>query len=115
MKIKLNDCFGDGYWYTIIRAEHDGREWIENIDTNTSRFMCSERLSPEACIEGTKEEMLDVAKAIKNNGLAKYKRVAVSFAFGGFVFWSPKNSEHEAFISVEDADEFAEQVFKELK
>lgn len=111
MKIKLNHCFDE--WYSIIRAEHDGREWIENIDTNTSRFMCSERLSPEACIEGTSEEIIEVALAIKDRRAIYFKRIAVSFEYG-FWFWSPKNSIHKVFISTEDADEFANEVIREL-
>lgn len=113
MKIKLNSCGDD--WYTVIRAEHDGREWYEEVDKDCFAFRCSERLSPDACIEGTAEEMLAVADAIKYRGMASFKRVAVEFNSNGFIFWSPKNSQHDAFVQTEDADRFAYEVIKELR
>ena len=114
MKIKLNksDCMDD--WYTIVRAKHDGKEWMEKCGHNSIRFMCSERLSPEACIEGDGHEMLAIADAIKRRGSAHFKRCAVSFTAGAAQFWSPKNSEKQVLISIEDADELADQIVAEL-
>ena len=113
MKIKLNHCFDD--WYTVIRVEHDGREWVENPDKNSSRFMCSERLSPEACIEGTTLEMIEVASAIKRRSSLKFKRIAIAWTGSDFLFWSPKNSEKKVSISTEDADSFANEVQEMLE
>jgi hypothetical protein len=114
MKIRLNHCDDLGDWYTIVRDEHDGREWMERTGQNSSRFMCSERLSPEACIEGDASDMLAVASAIKSRGAVSFKRVAVHFESDGAHFRSPKNSEHDAVVTVEEADELAAQILAEL-
>lgn len=114
MKIKLNHVEALGDWYTIVRAEHDGREWMEHTGPNSSRFMCSERLSPEACIEGDAYEMLAVAEAIKKRSSVSFKRVAVSFEADGAHFSSPKNSRRDAVVTVEEADDLAAQIRTEL-
>ncbi|MEY5098407.1 MAG: hypothetical protein RJA36_1126 [Pseudomonadota bacterium] len=110
--LKKSDHLDD--WYTIVRAEHDGREWLERIGPSASRFMCSERLSPEACIEGTAEEMIELAEAIKARGAASFKRCAVRVDGENAYFCSPKNSERDAVVPLANADEFAAQVFAEL-
>lgn len=113
MKIVLekSDCIDD--WYSIVRAEHDGREWWEKIDKTSSRLRMSKRIS-DACVEGTSREMMEIARAIKNNQDAHFKRCAVKFSDDGVHFWSPRNSEQDAVIPVEDANEFADSVLKEL-
>jgi hypothetical protein len=62
MKIKLNKSEHMDDWYTIVRAEHDGREWPEQVGPNCFSWMMSERLVPNACIEGDSYEMLAIAK-----------------------------------------------------
>lgn len=114
MKIKLNHCADLGDWYTIVRAEHDGREWVESTGQNSQRFMASERLSPEACIEGDAGEMLEVANAIKKRGAVSFKRVSVHFEPDGAHFRSPKNSERDAVVTIEEAVELANQILAEL-
>lgn len=114
MKIKLNHCEDLGDWYTIVRTEHDGKEWFERIGHNSQRFMTSERLSPEACIEGDAGEMLAIADAIKVRGAVSFKRVAVHFERDGAHFRSPKNSERDAVVTVDEADELADQILAEL-
>ena len=112
MKIKLNQCYDD--WFTIIRAEHDGKEWLEQVGPNSHQFMRSERLSPEACIEGSADEMLDIARAIKARRGASFGRCAVHFEDDGVHFWSPRNSQHDGVVTIEEADEFADQVIVKL-
>ena len=114
MKIKLHHCADMGEWYTIIRAEHDGRVWFESVGPNASRYMSSERLSPEACIEGDREQMLEIAAAIQRRGEAHFKRVAVHFEADGAHFRSPKNSEHDGVVTLAEADELAAQILAEL-
>lgn len=114
MKIVLRKSEHIDDWYTIVRAEHDGLEWIEHTGPNSMRFMCSERLSPEACIEGNADEMLAMANAIRSRKAVLFKRCAVHFERDGAHFSSPKNSERDAVVPVEDADEFASQVQDEL-
>lgn len=114
MKIKLHHCENLGDWYTIIRTEHDGRKWMERTSPNSQRLMMSERLSPEASIEGNGAEMLELAHAIKRRGMARFKRCSVHFESDGAHFSSPRNSERDVVVPVECADEFAAQVLAEL-
>jgi len=115
MRIKLETSEWIDDWYLIVRAEHDGRFWWEETGPNSERLMSSERLSPEACIEGTANEMLSIADAIKSRGSAIFKRCAVRVKDDIAYFCSPKNSEHDSAIPLVEADAFAEQVFKELR
>lgn len=114
MKIKLNHCAGMKDWYTIVRAEHDGHAWCERTGPNSSRHMSSERLSPEACIEGDRKQMLEIAAAIQRRGEAYCKRVAVRFEADGVHLHSPKNSEHDGVVTIAEADELAAQILAEL-
>ena len=114
MKIRLKKSDDINDWYTIVRAEHDGREWMERNGPNCSRYMCSENLSPEACIEGSGAEMLAVAHAIKRGGQVSFQRCAVHFETDGVHFHSPKNSEHDGVVTVEEANELADQILGEL-
>ena len=114
MKIKLKSSKWSDDWYTIVRAEHDGHQWWESDWHNRKRFMTSERLSPEACIEGDANEMLAVAKAIKKRSPVSFKRVAVHFEPDGVHFCSPRNSDHDAVVSIAEADELADQILAEL-
>lgn len=114
MKIKLKHCADLGDWYAIVRVEHDGREWTQELDHSHSQWMMSERLTPNACIEGDSEEMISIAYAIKGRTDVSFKRCAVSMNSDGVHFYSPRNSTEDAIISVEDAAEFADHVLIEL-
>lgn len=113
MRIRLNPCpHFHNDWFTIVRRDHDGREWYESTGENCSRLMLSERLSPEACIEGEGSEMVEIAEAIRNRGSVRFKRCAVEVQGDGFLFYSPRNSQHRTLIPFGDADEFAAEVLK---
>lgn len=112
MKMKLVKHPDD--WFTIVRAEHDGIVWYEQVDENSRRYMSSERLSPEACIDGNASEMVRVAFTIKQRRTVSFKRIAVHFGDDGMHISSPENSDHDVVVSLEDADDLAEQIFKEL-
>lgn len=114
MKILLKKSEDLDDWYTIVRAEHDGKYWMDKTEPNIMRFMCSERLSPEACIEGPGKHMIALATAIRNRGIASFKRCAVHFESDGVHFHSPRNSVRDAIVTVEDADGLAEHIFAEL-
>lgn len=114
MKIKLKHHKSLGDWYTIVRAEHDGREWFERINANSISFMCSERLSPEACIEGNAEEMIILARSIRKGQAVSFKRCAVHFEADGVHLYSPKNSTYDGVVSIEEANELADQIMLEL-
>ena len=114
MKIKLKKSFPDedDDWYSIVRKEYIPTDWWEQFEPNTQIYCNSERLVPnDACIEGTKEEMITIAEAIKNKESASFKRCAARYnGTTGFYFYSPRNSQHEAFIPFEEALEFANEV-----
>lgn len=95
MKIELRKSDGLDDWYTIERAVLFGR--ISNAD-----------------IEGSAEEMLALARAIKARGSASFKRCAVLCGLRFAYFCSPRNSTRDASVSLEDADEFADRVIAAL-
>jgi hypothetical protein len=113
MKIVLvkSDSLDD--WYVVERAEHDGCQWLEPTGPNSMRFMDSARIS-DACVEGTAEEMRELAKAIKARGAASFKRCAVRVDGERAYFCSPRNSTTEAEIPLVDADEFADSALAAL-
>jgi len=115
MKIVLKQCEGMDDWYTIVRAEHDGREWFEDTGPNSSSFMMSERLVQDACIEGDGEQMLAIAHAIKNKTSESFKRIAVHFEKDGVHLYSPKNSSEDGVVSVQEAEEFADEFINMLE
>lgn len=113
MKITIRKSEHLPDWYLIVRAEHDNKTWVEVIDY-IHYHMKSERLSPEACIEGDSSEMIDIAKAIKSRTSASAKRVAVSFEDDGVHLYSPKNSQHHGIVTIEEADDLADQILAEF-
>lgn len=113
IKLKVCDCIDD--WYKVVRSEHDGREWMEQVGKNSYQFMMSERLSSEACIEGCSCEIITIAKAILKGNDCSFKRIAVKFEQDGVHMYSPKNSRKDAIISTDDAVEFAKEVLTYFK
>ena len=114
MRLKLiQHDHGSSDWYTIERAEHDGREWIERLEPNMSQFMCSCRLVPDSCIEGSLGEMKKLAECIRRGkGDCGYsaKRCAVRIQKDGVHLWSPRNSSTHGIVSEEDAIDLAQQI-----
>lgn len=113
MKIKLvkSDYFDD--WYTVERAEHEGRRWLEPTGPNCMRLMDSGRIS-DACVEGTAGEMRELAMAIKARGEADFKRCAVRVEGENAYFCSPRNSSVDGVVPLVDADAFADEVLAAL-
>ena len=121
MKILLNQFEDMGIkddWYTIIRAEHEGKEWYVEERPNCFSYRNSERLSDDgsACIEGNGKEMVKVASAIERKSMVYFKRIAVVYAGkeNGFYFWSPKNSKEKVLIPLEDAEDLMRQIYEKL-
>lgn len=115
IKLKKAECHKD--WYLIVRQEHDGKEWWEEYSYGGYRgkgLRLSERLSPEACIEGDRGQMIEIAQGIKNRESVYHKRVAIRFSEDKFYFYSPKNSRFETKITIEEAEELADQILNEL-
>ncbi len=113
MKIVLQKSDWLEDWYTIERAQHEGRQWLQPTGPDGFQFMDSGRIS-DACVEGTAEEMTELAKAIKARGSASFKRCAVRVEGGTAYFCSPRNSTRAAAVPLADADEFADQALAAL-
>lgn len=101
-------------WWTIERAEHDGREWWEPTEYG-SRLMTSARLSPEACIEGTSADMLAIAAAIEQGASYDAPRCAVRTIANGVELESPRNSDYLVLITQERARELAADIRAKVK
>ena len=110
MKIKLVKSENMDDWYTIERAEHDGRVWLEKVSEGASRLMDSARIS-DACVKGSAAEMQAIARAIRKREGVSFKRCAVDvLATGRVKFWSPRNSQEPGFTTLAEADELAAQI-----
>lgn len=105
MKLTLSKSDAMDDWYVIERAEHDGRSWLENKGDYAS-LMCSSRFS-DADVEGTAYEMRKIAEAIRARRDESFKRVGVSFKPDGVHFCSPRNSQRDGVVSIEEADDLA--------
>lgn len=101
-------------WYTICRVKHANRSWFERTRFG-HRLMCASRLSPEACVEGTREHMLGIARAILNKKNAYYKRCAVEVGAHHVYLWSPRNSVKNAVVKFSVAKKFATTVLPILE
>lgn len=97
-------------WFRVVREEHDGKEWCEEIRPGYTQFMMSERLVPDACIEGTSGEMLSLASAIETHRSVSFKRCAVDATKEVIKIWSPKNSRVPANLDHEEAKQLAKSI-----
>lgn len=113
MKLRLVKCEGMDDWYSIERAEPDGRERVEQTEPNCLSSMCSCRVS-DADVEGTREEMLLIADAIWRRKHVGFKRCAVGFKGEEVHLWSPRNSTRNGVVSLDDAYDIADQIQEAL-
>ncbi len=96
--IGVRDSFLDN-WYVIQAQDHDGERW-------------NSTLKPE----GTRDEMLAIAKAIETRGEATFSWCAVAFNYDeimqgyGFAFRCPAASHLVGQTTVGEADELARQI-----
>lgn len=111
MKIVMRKSEWLDDWYLIVKAEHDGRVWEEGVAPSVLKFMKSERIS-DACVEGSEEEMLWIATPIIARKEYEFCRCAVRFEPDGVHFWSPRNSRVDGVVSIEEADELANQIIR---
>lgn len=107
-----SDCGDD--WYVIERAlTFPRRTWVEPIPNilNCFRYMDSARIS-DADVEGTKAEMLEIARAIKGHGSYGAKRCAVQVDLkeNKVFLYSPRNSQEWGEITLEEAYRLADQI-----
>ena len=100
-------------WYVIEHAEHDGREWLENVGANCMALRRSARIS-DADVEGSAAEMLEIASAIEERGQVSFKRCAVMADGETALFYSPRNSTRDGECSLAEADELAKDIRRQL-
>lgn len=102
-------------WWLIERAEHDGRTWLEVDADGDTHFRHSSRVG-DADVEGTGEEMLALAQAIRARGSYSARRcaVAVDERRGHAAFGSPRNGRVDGVVSLASADALAEEIFTKL-
>lgn len=106
IKLTIRKSSDDWDWYVIERAEHDGRTWFEPTGPRSMSLRCSSRIS-DADIEGTAEDMLEIAKAIRDRGQFSARRCAVVVSGNEVEFWSPRNSRQPGVTDLAAADELA--------
>lgn len=106
LTLRKSDWLDD--WYVIELAEHDGKVWLEPREHGAS-LNHSGRFS-DADVEGTKEEMLSIAAAIKLRTSESFKRCAVRVNGDDVFFWSPRNSQRQGHVSLAVADELADKM-----
>jgi len=82
----------DDDYYAIEKEKHEGIcGWYE-LNSGVQSFFSSANIS-DACVEGSKEELIEMAYDIKNKRNFYAKRLAVTFIDEDMViFYSPKNS-----------------------
>lgn len=109
MKLTIQKCEAMQDWYTIERAEHDGRQWLENIGPNAMALRDSSRFS-DADVEGYASEMLAIADAIERKSDVEFRRCAVDATKDPVKFWSPRNSQTDGACSYAEAADLAAQI-----
>lgn len=99
----------DDGWWCIERAHHDGRRWMEKLEEHVFALRSSARVS-DADVEGTAEEMIGIAQAIRDRGTYGAKRCAVDATGPRVLLWSPRNSIAAGSVTLEAADDLATKI-----
>ena len=118
MKLALVKHEDMGDWFTIERAEHDGKRWIETVEDEHGtygRCMYSGRVA-DACVEGNAAEMLGMAEGIETRKGYSAKRCEVRIVGERALFCSPRNSAEggEGESTLAEADELAAEIRRVL-
>lgn len=95
-------------WYVIEKADHNGKVWLEPLEHGFA-FQHAARFS-DADVEGSREEMLDIAQAILDRGQASHKRCAVRVNGDDVFFRSPRNSQREGHVTYNIAERLAHDI-----
>lgn len=107
-------------WYLIVVDGLPKLSWLQKEISSDrdnaisySRIHDIRRIS-DACVEGTKAEMLSIAVGIKTKQPVEYRRCAVDFEYDNAYFWSPRNSAFMGEVSYEAALQLANQIEQDL-
>jgi hypothetical protein len=112
LTLRKSDTLAD--WYSIEKAEHDGRTWLEkNTELGCMEIMYSGRIS-NADVEGTADEMLAIAAAIENRSDVCFERCSVEVCGGLTHFDSPRNSTRPGTVTLAEADALAKEIRAKL-
>lgn len=109
VELTIRESEGLDNWYVIERKEHDGRAWFERTGPNSASFMLSSRIG-NADVEGSLEEMLALAEAIKAGGERSFRRCAAVTVPDGVLFYSPRNSMGVTMVPLSRALALADQI-----
>lgn len=112
LKLRKSDWHWLSDWYVIELKEHDDKVWVEPT-LHGGRLNHSGRFS-DADVEGSKEEMLSIAAAIKARGSESFKRCAVRVNGDDVFFWSPRNSQRQGHVTLAIADALADEIITVL-
>jgi hypothetical protein len=115
MKLTVRKCANMDDWWVIELEDHEGRHWLEPMQGG-ARLRWSGRFS-DADVEGTGEEMLEIAKAIKARGVVRFRRCAVNVRAeqDRVEFYSSRNSQEDGVCTLAEADELADLILAEVK
>lgn len=104
-----------GDWWTIELYVHSHREWLKPEEHGFS-YQYSGRIA-DCDVEGTSQEMLEIAKAIEGRGEYAARRCAVKVDGEIVYFWSPRNSREgrEGKTSIEYALDLAKKIRETIK
>ena len=97
LRIVLSDSLSG--WWTLERANHDGRTWREQVGPNSFQHCAAKRLEPTTCVEGDVGELPALLDAIKTWQADDCKRWAIEPDGDTALVWSPRNSEHSTRVT----------------
>ena len=103
-------------WWRIERLNHENI--YSEIWTKEGVTYCynSARLDPFTCVEGNKQDMLDIANVIENNDSVWNKRCAVEIFNDKYAFYSPRNSNgRKVLVPKNYALDLAKEIKEKLK
>lgn len=104
----------EGALYEIERAEHPNTRHDEPTKRGT-RLVYSGWIA-DASVEGSAQEMREIATAIRRRSKVTFKRAAVLVESNRcrVRFWSPRNSREDGLCSLAEADALADEIDAKL-
>lgn len=99
--------------YAVERAAHDGRAWVEHVGDRAQRYMTSAKIC-DADVQGSADELLELASAIGARGEFAGHRCAVRVAGDRAWLWSPADPGRAAVVPLARADALAAAIAARL-